>query len=210
MSCSHDDVRRYLQEHPDFFLREPALVVSLALPSEGPGGTVSLAQHQASLLRGQLQALEEKFAQLLQIGRQNDQLAEKLHRLALALIGAETRPQVRHILTRALSEEFAVPTVRLGLPGWLAAELPEALAEFARTLAEVHVGSPPHPALAAWLGADVASYAVLPLPVPEEGVGLLALGSPEPQRFYPAMGTVFLRRIGELAAAALARCREAA
>ena len=57
----------YLQEHPDFFLREPALVVSLALPSEGPGGTVSLAQHQASLLRGQLQALEEKFAQLLQI-----------------------------------------------------------------------------------------------------------------------------------------------
>jgi uncharacterized protein YigA (DUF484 family) len=44
--------------------------------------------------------------------------------------------------------------------------------------------------------------------VPEEGVGLLALGSPEPQRFYPAMGTVFLRRIGELATAALARCRE--
>lgn len=209
MSCSHDDVRHYLQEHPDFFLNEPALAASLALPSEGPGGTVSLAQHQANLLRGQLQAMEEKFAQLLQIGRQNDQLAERMHRLSLALIGAETRPQVRHILTRTLNEEFAVPTVRLGLPGWFAAELPEPLAAFARTLSEVYVGPPPHPALAAWLGADVASCAVLPLPVPEEGVGLLALCSPEPQRFYPAMGTVFLRRIGELATAALARCREA-
>jgi uncharacterized protein YigA (DUF484 family) len=34
-------------------------------------------------------------------------------------------------------------------------------------------------------------------------VGLLALGSEEPERFYPEMGTLYLGRIGELAAAAL-------
>jgi uncharacterized protein YigA (DUF484 family) len=32
-------------------------------------------------------------------------------------------------------------------------------------------------------------------------VGLLALGSEDPQRFFPEMGTLYLRRIGELCAA---------
>ena len=31
--------------------------------------------------------------------------------------------------------------------------------------------------------------------------GLLALGSEDPQRFFPEMGTLYLRRIGELCAA---------
>ena len=31
--------------------------------------------------------------------------------------------------------------------------------------------------------------------------GLLALGSEDPKRFYPEMGTLYLRRIGELCAA---------
>ena len=34
---------------------------------------------------------------------------------------------------------------------------------------------------------------------------VLALGSEEPQRFYPEMGTLYLERIGEVAAAALNR-----
>src|SRR6185503_9615004 len=35
-------------------------------------------------------------------------------------------------------------------------------------------------------------------------IGLLALGSEDPQRFFPEMGTLYLRRIGELTAGALA------
>ena len=31
--------------------------------------------------------------------------------------------------------------------------------------------------------------------------GLLALGSEDPKRFFPEMGTLYLRRIGELCAA---------
>ncbi|MHB1373235.1 MAG: DUF484 family protein, partial [Thauera sp.] len=44
----------------------------------------------------------------------------------------------------------------------------------------------------------------------EQGLcfGLLALGSAEAERFYPEMGTLYLGRIAELAAAALsARAR---
>ena len=44
------------------------------------------------------------------------------------------------------------------------------------------------------------------MPLRDQGVcfGLLALGSAESERFYPEMGTLYLGRIAELAAAALA------
>jgi len=48
---------------------------------------------------------------------------------------------------------------------------------------------------------DVQSSALLPLP----GVGLLAVGSIDPNRFFPGMGTLFLRMMGEAMATALKR-----
>jgi uncharacterized protein YigA (DUF484 family) len=47
----------------------------------------------------------------------------------------------------------------------------------------------------------VQSSALLPV----EGVGLVAVGSGDPNRFYPGMGTLFLRMMGEAFAAALKR-----
>ncbi|MFY8135437.1 MAG: DUF484 family protein, partial [Aquimonas sp.] len=49
--------------------------------------------------------------------------------------------------------------------------------------------------------AQVQSCALIPLPAR----GLLAIGSREPNRFYPGMGTLFLRMMGEALAAALSR-----
>jgi uncharacterized protein YigA (DUF484 family) len=48
---------------------------------------------------------------------------------------------------------------------------------------------------------DVQSSALLPL----DGVGLVAVGSRDPNRFYPGMGTLFLRMMGEAFAVALRR-----
>ena len=51
---------------------------------------------------------------------------------------------------------------------------------------------------------EVASSALLPI----EGVGLVAVGSSDPNRFYPGMGTMFLRMMGEAFAVALLRHRD--
>ena len=48
---------------------------------------------------------------------------------------------------------------------------------------------------------DVQSTALLPLP----GVGLVAVGSRDANRFFPGMGTLFLRMMGESLATALQR-----
>ena len=51
---------------------------------------------------------------------------------------------------------------------------------------------------------EVQSSALLSLP----GVGLVAIGSHDPNRFFPGMGTLFLRMMGESFAAAMARFRD--
>ena len=48
---------------------------------------------------------------------------------------------------------------------------------------------------------EVQSSALLPLP----GVGLIAVGSHDGNRFYPGMGTLFLRMMGEALVVALKR-----
>ena len=48
---------------------------------------------------------------------------------------------------------------------------------------------------------EVQSSALLSLP----SVGLVAIGSRDPNRFFPGMGTLFLRMMGESFAAAMAR-----
>jgi uncharacterized protein YigA (DUF484 family) len=56
---------------------------------------------------------------------------------------------------------------------------------------------------AAWFGeaaAHVRSLALVPLG--ETALfGMLVLGSEDPKRFYAEMGTLYLRRVGELCAA---------
>ena len=48
---------------------------------------------------------------------------------------------------------------------------------------------------------EVQSSALLPVP----GLGLVAVGSNDPNRFFPGMGTLFLRMMGESLATALRR-----
>ena len=53
-------------------------------------------------------------------------------------------------------------------------------------------------------GAHLRSFAYVPLR-DTETFGLLALASEDAQRFYPEMGTLYLKRLGELVSAAVVR-----
>jgi uncharacterized protein YigA (DUF484 family) len=58
-------------------------------------------------------------------------------------------------------------------------------------------------AFVSWFGdaaEHIRSLALVPLGQTSV-FGLLAMGSEDPKRFYPDMGTLYLRRIGELCAA---------
>jgi uncharacterized protein YigA (DUF484 family) len=205
-----EDVAEYLRSHPAFFEQYVDLLAQIQVPHPHGGRAIPLSDRQVLALREKSRALEAKLAELIQFGEENDGIAAKVHRLALALLAPTERAAAEHALAHHLREDFAVPHVALRL--WHdvdhAAAASEELRDYAGSLAHPYCGPNNGSEAMSWFGegaAHVRSCALVPLRAGGETFGLLALGADEPRRFYPEMGTVYLERIGDMAAAALSR-----
>lgn len=215
MNLAAKDVAQYLKDHPDFFNQYAEMLAQIAIPDPHGGRAVSITERQMGALRDQARRLENKLAELIRFGEENDALLAKTHRLVVALAGAPDAGAALRALYAHLGGDFAVPHVAVRLWGVEGdPSAPEftpmsvAAHEFAATLKRPYCGAGSGPDVLAWFGErgiHVRSLALVALRRGEETFGLLALGSEEPQRFYPEMGTLYLERIGEVAAAALAR-----
>lgn len=207
-----DEVAQYLRAHPEIFERYPQLLEQISVPHPYGGRTISLAERQIVSLREKVRALEAKLAELMRIGEDNDAISEKVHRLALALAGAPDFEAAAAALLFHLREDFAVPHVALRFWGAedggrtfgpaVALALREQVATMGAPVCGPAAGSP-FLSLFGEAADRLRSIAVVPLGQ-TRAVGVLALASEDPQRFYADMGTLYLRRIGELAAGALA------
>jgi uncharacterized protein YigA (DUF484 family) len=142
-----------------------------------------------------------------------------MHRLSLGLLSAASVDALLGVLYYNLREDFTIPHSALRTWG-VRAQRPETqpvsddLKQYAESLAQPFCGPSGNPEIAAWFGEaaqHVRSVAYMALrepgPAGAQGdcMGLLALGSEDVSRFYPEMGTVYLKRLGELASASLAR-----
>lgn len=205
-----DDVASFLRVNPQFFDQHPELLESITMPHPYGGRAISLAERQTLALREKAKLLEGKLGQLIQFGEENDVISEKVHRLAVAMVGARDFPALVQSLYFHLREDFAVPHVALRVWGKSvpadfdeAAGVDEEQRRRGLAMAAPHCGPAIGNPFTPWFGEaaeHVRSVALVPLGHTSV-FGLLALGSEDPQRFYPEMGTLYLRRIGELCAA---------
>src|SRR6478736_8223714 len=207
---TNDEIARFLRTHPKFFDQHPELLETIYVPHPYGGRAIALSERQTVALREKAKLLEGKLAEIIRFAEENDAIGEKVHRLSVALAGARDFPALAHSLYFHLREDFAVPHVALRVWGKsVPADFDEAGAvnEAQRTHAAA-MGAPQCGPAAGnpfvpWFGEvseHVRSVALIPLG--QTAVfGLLALGSEDPQRFFPEMGTLYLRRIGELCAA---------
>jgi uncharacterized protein YigA (DUF484 family) len=205
-----DDVARFLRTHPKFFDQHPDLLEAIQVPHPYGGRAIPLAERQTVALREKLKVVEGKLGEVIKFAEENDAISEKVHRLSAALAGARDFPALVHSLYFHLREDFAVPHVVLRVWGKaVPADFPEAEAvseaqrQHAETMAAPQCGAAAGNAFLPWFGEaaeHVRSLALVPLGQ-TAAFGLLALGSEDPQRFFPEMGTLYLRRIGELCAA---------
>jgi uncharacterized protein YigA (DUF484 family) len=207
---SPDDVARFLRTHPQFFDQHPELLESINVPHPYGGRAIPLAERQTVALREKLKVTEGRLGELLQFGEENDAISEKVHRLSVALTGARDFPALVTSLYFHLREDFAVPHVALRIWGKsVPADFDEAKAvgdaqkDHAATMGGPHCGPAAGNPFVPWFGEAAEQLRSLALvPLGQTTVfGLLALGSEDPKRFFPEMGTLYLRRIGELCAA---------
>ncbi|MBP8278298.1 MAG: DUF484 family protein [Propionivibrio sp.] len=211
-----DEVAQYLQDNPQFFEDYADLMSRVVIPHPHGGRTISITERQMLSLRDKNRQLEAKLGELLQFGEENDVISEKMHRLGVAVIAAGTFQSVIHTLNFHLRDDFAIPHFALRL--WSrpenTSELPEfagvsqELQTFSETLNHPYCGSTAGFETASWFGAaapHVRSQGLIALRNGGGTIGMIALGSEDPQRFYSGMGTLYLERLGEMASAALAR-----
>jgi uncharacterized protein YigA (DUF484 family) len=208
-----EEVAQFFRTHPQFFDQHPELLESIYVPHPYGGRAIPLSERQILSLRERVKVLEAKLGELLKFGEDNDAISEKVHRLAAGLLGARDFAAAAQALQFHLREAFSVPHVALRLGGRpLPAGAPDGAAVEDEMRARVEAMGAPLCGPAAgspflpWFGdaqEHVRSLALVPLGQ-TQAVGLLALGSEDAQRFYAEMGTLYLRRIGELTAAALA------
>ena len=208
-----EDVVQYLQTHPDFLSEHSELLGVLTVPHPRHGNAISLTERQLQILRGKIRQLEQKLAELIQFGEQNDVIGEKVHRLATSLLVAEGYDSKRRALFSSMQDDFAVPHVALRI--WDAPEkrkgeefqpVSEDMRAFAEGMSHPYCGVPTNIEALDWFGemsSHIRSVAFVPLRRGNRIVGLFALGSEEAERFYGEMGTLYLERIGALIAAAL-------
>ena len=210
-------IAEFLTRHPNFFNDFPTLLADLHIPHPHGTHAVSMSERQLIAMRDKVRMLENKLAELIQFGEENDGISEKLHALTLALLAARTPADVVAALALHLREGFAVPHHALrawDLPADAVPDLTAAVTQSARD----SVSAMAHPVCGAlavneaseWFGEvspHLRAFACIPLR-PAAGaapVGLLVLASEEPKRFYAGMGTLYLDRLGQLVGAALVR-----
>lgn len=173
------------------------------------------------MLREKIKLLERERMAMIRHGRENEAIADRLHRFIRAILLARMPGGLPVDLVSSLQHEFLIPqaAIRLwglaedyqGLP--YAADVGDEVRQLADGLTLPFCGLNSGHEPAAWLddAATVMSIALVPLRAPAgSAFGLLVLGSPDPTRYSADMGTDFLVRVGEVAGAALSRLLPAA
>ena len=204
------DVAQFLRSNPQFFDQNPQLLESIYVPHPHGGRAIPLTERQIVSLREKVKVLEAKLGEFVRFGEDNDAIGEKVHRLSLAMLGARDFAATAHALYFHLREDFAVPHVALRLWGRSLLDgtlegspVSVELQDKAAAMGAPHCGPAAGNPFLPWFreaGEHIRSIALVPLGQTRT-MGLLALGSEDPQRFFPEMGTLYLRRIGELCAA---------
>lgn len=205
----------YLKQHPEFFEEQAEFLSTIMIPHPHGGRAIPLSERQILTLRDKSKQLEDKLRELIVFGEQNDAIGEKLHRLTLALVAGRDVEAVVAALYFNLREDFAVPHIVLRLwPDGAHAQLPAfdavsaAARDFTESLSNPYCSAHAMVDTAEWFGeaaTHLRSFAYVALKN-GQSFGLLAMASEDAQRFYPEMGTLYLKRLGEVTAAALRGC----
>jgi uncharacterized protein YigA (DUF484 family) len=216
-ALDEQQVVEFLKARPEFLVRHPELLEQLEV-AHAAGSAVSLIERQVDLLRGKNLKLEDRLGRLLGAAADNEKRATSVHKLARTLIRAPSLAAAVAGLRSCMREDFGIDEVTVGvnanvykrhdIEGFVPLEpestLVRAFENFIRTrLIECGPIEAERAKLLFPKGeAPVLSAAIVPLEK-EKNLGLLALGSREPERFQPRQGKLFLEMTAELVAAAL-------
>jgi uncharacterized protein YigA (DUF484 family) len=208
-AVNDETVAAWLMRHPDFLLRHPDVLAQLNVP-HGSGGATSLIERQVAVLREQLANERGRLNHLVGRAHDYEALLTRLHELTLRLILAPDLQHACNALEQALREHFSADAVAVKLFPVAANEraADPLVSSFVDFIDRDRCLCGPFAAkqaatLFGEIPREIHSAALIPIRAHEQS-GVLAIGSADPKRFTPDMGTELLERLGAVAGAKLA------
>ena len=211
-------VANYLRKHPDFLQKHPDVFEALQL-NHASGAAVSLIERQVEQLRASNEELNRQLGRLVRVASENERLMSRLHRLTLELMTIDSRRDFFSRLGDSLLNDFKADILTIRLIDQAAA------AEAGEPVSALQEDDPALELFRAQLEKDttvcgrlaehkleflfgdkarwVQSSALVPLGKCGAD-GMMAIGSSDPARFYPGMGTLFLDLLAEVITTRLA------
>ena len=210
------EIAAWLRRHPEFLRQFPDLAGSRVVPRES-GPAASLASYQLEVLREKNRELTRRLQELFGNAQENERLSVRIHQLTLGLMRQTTAADTLSAMAASLSEDFNGDLVRIVLLKPVAGVEPNEWLDVIgpgdmrfKAFADFLAGDEPlcgrlqpakHEVLYGERVDDVQSTALFSA----QGLAMVAVGSRDANRFYPGMGTLFLRMMGEAFGAALSR-----
>ena len=210
-SAEETKVIDFLKENPEMLMSYPEVFTALSIPHHG-GDIASLVERQLKILRTENRKIKKKLEELVNIARENEELNQRFHRLALELLNTEQLDDVLAMVQHQVQTDFYTDYVCFKF-------LPEISDKKERLKNHyLDANSGIVETVKPWLekrkpvcgrlddkinrelfGEEfkVESSALIPLYHTAE-IGLLCLGSTSKERFNKSMGTIFLEQLGEL------------
>lgn len=214
---NRDKVADYLGKNPDFFVDHEDLLLEMTLP-HSRGDAVSLVEHQVSLLRERNRDVRKQLDQLLASATRNHEIFDKCQRLVLDLIDSQDPDQFFNSLEQSFKEDFKAVAYSLLIFSGRSHQINHFTWSLPSSTAREYIGTlmkSKKPTLGTLRPEEqdflfrhasdkVMSAAVVSIKGKKQ-IGLLSIGSEDPQYFEAGMGTLFIGFIADTLARLLPR-----
>ena len=209
-SFNKADLVTYLEQNPNIFQQHPELLELVTLSDSR--GTASLLERQLSMMKERLNEHKSQQSQFMQVARENEQISESFSHVICQMIGFTNLSQFATEFPKELRTTFNIDEVSFKT-AQAAARKPsdnQGYDDAVRRMINNRAVSDnrwPSNIMTLFFSSNINSAALIPMRKPDstQPLGILALGSQDPDRYTNDLGTAHLDRLGLMSGVCLAR-----
>lgn len=209
-SFEASDLVEFLKTNPDIFKRHPELLELVTLSDNR--STSSLLEKQVEQLKTRLSRFQSKQSEFIEVARENEQISDSFSKVICQLIGFNNLSEFASEFPLALRKTFEIDEVSFKTKESTALRPAEdtVYQDALRRLVNnqsVCDDRWPSSITTLFFSDEVKSAALIPMRTSTDSdtIGILALGSKNPERYTNELGTAHLDRLGIMTGICLSR-----
>lgn len=191
------DIKDYLDEHPDFFVKHPEELLNLVLPSQASVDNLSLADFQRQALQEKYQELHQKLSHICETADFNEKSQLTTYRFIAQIIKQTSQEDLVKLLENSTPRQFDLKQCRLII--WRDSQIkPEIKTQLLRYMdgKQVYFGSINQAESQAIFTKHPESVALVPLNSSQ--VGFLAFASKDGRFLSGNISDILLKLIANI------------